>query len=402
MRRAILIPFLVVTALPGFAAEDSEIQQLKRDLYRLVSRVEALERENQELRDATRDVAVSLKKSGAAKPAGPKIKGDLRIRYENIQVQGGSDRERSRVRARVAVVANPLDNLEVGVGLASGNDDPVSTNQSLGNGASTKELGLDLAYVNWNVRPGLTLSAGKMKDHFAGPGVFRDGDYRPEGVSFSFADGNAFLTGGAHFLESDTRRLNEQVAFGIQGGYRFALGDASVTAGLGYFHAGTEGHQVFYGDSDEFFGNTHSCSASDPDDCRYLNNYSDIEIFLQLSGELAGRPVTAFFDGMQNADASTLDTAWAVGARFGKASAPGTWELGYTYQSLEADSVLGLWADSDFAGGGTDGRGHIFSGTVAVDKNWSVKLTFFDNVRGMDLGTGQDYRRLQLDTAFKF
>jgi len=109
-----------------------------------------------------------------------------------------------------------------------------------------------------------------------------------------------------------------------------------------------------------------------------------------------------FLDLVQNQDASDLDTAWAAGLKFGKANAPKTWELSYTYQDIEADAVLGLVTDSDFAGGGTDAKGHILKGAWAISKNWKIGFTYFDNQRHIDVGVQEDYERLMLDTAYKF
>jgi hypothetical protein len=105
---------------------------------------------------------------------------------------------------------------------------------------------------------------------------------------------------------------------------------------------------------------------------------------------------------VQNQDASDLDSAWAAGFKLGKASAPGTWELAYIYQDIEADAVLGLWSDSDFGGGETDTSGHVIKGAWAFHKKWKIGFTYFDNETGMDLGGEDDYRRLQLDWQYKF
>ena len=88
--------------------------------------------------------------------------------------------------------------------------------------------------------------------------------------------------------------------------------------------------------------------------------------------------------------------------KLGKAGAPRTWELSYIYQNIEADAVLGLITDSDFAGGGTDSKGHMFEGTWAINKKWKIGFTFFDNQRSLDVGVEEDYKRIMLDTAYKF
>ena len=69
------------------------------------------------------------------------FKGDLRYRYENIQddskldAQGATTtRERNRIRVRLGAEAQVLDPLKVGLELSTGKGDPVSGNQTLGDG----------------------------------------------------------------------------------------------------------------------------------------------------------------------------------------------------------------------------------------------------------------------------
>ena len=133
-----------------------------------------------------------------------------------------------------------------------------------------------------------------------------------------------------------------------------------------------------------------------------IMSYEELELFAQFSTTIGETPIALFIDMVQNQAASDLDTAWATGIKLGKASAPKTWELSYIYQHIEADAVLGLITDSDFAGGGTDSKGHLLRGAWAINKKWKIGFTFFDNQRNMDVGVEEDYKRLILDTAYKF
>ena len=103
-----------------------------------------------------------------------------------------------------------------------------------------------------------------------------------------------------------------------------------------------------------------------------------------------------------NQDADENDTAYLVGAKFGSAKDKGEWDLGYFYEKIEADSTIGLLADSDFGGGGTDAKGHAFSGTYAFHKRWNFKATYFVNDIKLSSGDPKDYKRLMLDLNYKF
>ena len=93
------------------------------------------------------------------------------------------------------------------------------------------------------------------------------------------------------------------------------------------------------------------------------------------------------------------DTGWFVGASYNKCKDPGSWQLSYDYRDLESDAVLGAFSDSDFIGGGTNGKGHRIGGVYQLAKNVQVGLTYFMDEKGND---EHDYDRLQADFMFKF
>ncbi|MBT3625540.1 MAG: hypothetical protein HN526_15710 [Gammaproteobacteria bacterium] len=410
IRYIALLLIMTCAQVAQASVSDKDFSDLKTELMSLIHRVEALEAENKALKDSFVSSTSTVEKLATTlTPAGwtesVKITGDFRYRYENIDAERSDTRERNRVRARLAVTARPADEVEVGIGLASGNEDAVSTNQTLGGGGATKDINLDLAYFKWQAKPGFNVIGGKMKNVFyrpAGHGLLWDGDYRPEGLGFTFERGNYFLNAAANFLESDSKN-NDLTAYGFQTGFNGSVGNSQLVAGIGYFDIDTKDREAFIGDSDDFFGNSFSCIDSDAlTGCKYDNNYEELELFAQLSTTIGETPVALFADLVQNQDASDFDTAWAAGLKLGNAGAPGTWEFSYLYQNIEADAVLGLVTDSDFAGGGTDAKGHLFKGAWAVNKQWKIGFTFFDNQRNADLGVEEDYKRLSLDTAFKF
>jgi len=253
---------------------------------------------------------------------------------------------------------------------------------------------------------GATLHAGKTKNIWFRPGgseLLWDGDLRPEGVSLTYKGDNYFVNTGLNFLESDSKSGNVRIAYGLQAGFQGQTSVGKVVIGASYFDIGTEDRSVFYGDDDDFFGNSFACiMPATLAGCEYLNDHEEIELFAELNTEVADRPIMFFVDYARNQDAAELDIAWAAGIKLGKASAPSTWELAWVYQDIEADAVFGLWTGSDFGGGGTDTRGHIFKGGWAINRQWTMSFTYFMNERNVDLGTIEDYDRLQIDAAFKF
>ncbi len=399
---------------------DDDFAQLKADFTAMAQRLNALEAENANLREISESTVTELGvaqselagvvtgKSASSWAQRIKVKGDFRYRYEEIDVEGKDKRDRNRIRARAALIASLPSNMEVALGIATGGDDPVSTNQTLGGGGSTKDVRLDLAYFKWNATDKLYLTAGKMKNAFYKPqksALLWDGDYNPEGIGAGWTSEHLFATFAGSWLESDGKKDNQTFAWGLQGGIKFALGPVSLTTGLGYYDIPAKGNTSFYGDDDDFFGNSFECSdPSDMSSCEYKFNYEEIEVFANLGMSLFDMPLNLFFDYVQNQDADEYDTGYIVGTKLGKASGKGTWQLAYQYQDLEKDAVLGLLSDSDFAGGGTDGKGHRLTGAYGINKQWKLGFTWFiDNEAGEgNLDSPLSYDRFMIDTIFKY
>ena len=406
------------------AANASELEDLQLMLQQQAAQVEALTQLVSELSQkieandvkasAAEDHAKQAKVAAddAAKSIGSadkikwaeKIKwaGDFRYRYENIDDASKSeDRNRSRIRARAALTADVSDNVQVGLGLATGGDDPVSTNQTLGGGGSTKGINLDLAYFDWTVMPGLKVVGGKFKTILqrAGKnGLLWDSDWNPEGLGLRYDNDNFFATALGTWLESDSTKDDTEFSYGIQGGVKTTVGEWKVTAGLGYYDISTAGKGTFFGDDDDFSGNSF-----DPVTNTYLFDYTEIEGFIDLGFKVLDKPLSIFADYVKNTDAGEFDTGYAVGVKLGAAKKQGTWQGAYIYQDLEADAVLGLLTDSDFAGGGTDGKGHIFKAAYALSNQTALKVTYFLTEKDENAnGFATDFDRLQLDIQFKY
>ncbi len=405
-RGALLVSLMAITSSAFAAVDDTTVQRLIQQVEALTARVNQLEQSDQELRERNAELA-----KAASLPAAPneklvwaeriQVNGDFRYRYENIDdADNDKDRNRSRMRARIEAQAQVNEDWKVGFGLASGSDDPVSSNQTFGNGGSSKGINLDLAYFDWSGLANTHVLGGKFKTPFYKPGghaLLWDDDYRPEGLAANYANGAFFANGAFLYLESDDKagKQNAESIWGTQVGLHTALSDSTrLIVGLGYYDIPVAGAKPFYSSSS--FGNT---LVADGPDMVYQHNYEELEAFAELTFTLAGLPASLFADWVQNQDASNNDTGWAAGGTLGKAKNPGSWELGYAYQDLEADAVFALITDSDFGDGGTNNKGHLLKGAYALDNNVSLALTYFINEKG-DLET--DYDRLQMDIKFKY
>lgn len=391
---------------------EEEWSQFKAQFEAMAKRVDALETENAALKSQSglvkvEDLSVlqtdvaALQNQNKASAWSEKIgwKGDFRYRYEDIDDDSKeSDRQRHRVRARAALIAKPVEHVEVGLGLATGGDDPVSTNQTLGGGGSTKDIKLDLAYAKWKPND-FWLAGGKVSNPFYKPfksALIWDGDYRPEGI-FAGWDGDLFFVNTSFIhLNSDTGSSGDELDESIWGA-QIGTKIGPVTLAAGYMDIPVAGYSLIEIDGDaDSFGNSEDGSGN------YLYNYELITLGADVNFNVADMPLGFYADFVQNQDADDLDQGYIVGAKLGKAKNQGSWQIQYQYQDLEADATFGLLSDSDFMGGGTDGKGHKIGAAYGLKKNWSLGFTYFDGTKGMDLGKDADYSRLMVDTKFKY
>ena len=420
---------LLVSPASFGAVSDAEIEALREQLALVSQRLEELAAENEELRRAQGESATAIAEvqtsvaevTSAGIPAAEeswadriRLDGDFRYRYERIDPEGSDTRRRNRIRARANIRADVSDDIEVGFGLATGGDDPVSTNQTLGAGGSSKDVRLNLAYADWEVIDGLHLIGGKFKNPMYRVGkqaLMWDGDWTPEGIGMAWKRDWFFVNAIGTFLESDSRRGNDSFSWGAQFGASGEFAGAKLKGGVAYYSIPTKGQTTTFGDPSDpgdFFGNSavqadgQPCGTDPGETCVYVYDYMLAQVFAEAAFELGGWPTTVFADFVNNGDASNNDTGWTIGTRVGQAKNRGQFQFSYLYADKEADALLGLLTDSDFAGGGTDNRGHFFKFDYGVSKNWTIGAQYFINETDVSSGAKRDYNRLMLDAQWKW
>jgi hypothetical protein len=221
---------------------------------------------------------------------------------------------------------------------------------------------------------------------------------RPEGMNLVYKSDKLHATAGYNHLESDNEEgRQDDVSFGVfQADYDWRLGEeTSLLLGGGYYDIPTAGEMlVELGDS---------ARNSVNDEGEYIYNYQEIEAFAELHTSIADLPITLFVDYVHNLDADEQDTAYALGLRLGSIDKKGSWKLAYTWQETDADALLGILTDSDFADGGTDSRGHVFSGSYALTDVMNLSMTYFSTEYGkFTLGEYDDFDRIFIDLSFKY
>lgn len=400
MKNKIILLSILASLSQAVVASESpeEIDLLRQQIKLLTERLDKLEKQPIEK-------TVKATESKPAKAASKKslsdrlsFKADFRERYEIIDQQGAEKRDRNRLRLRSSLGMQVNDDLSFTLGMATGGDDPVSTNQTLDGAFSTKDIRLDLAYFDYKINDSLKLTGGKMKNPFYKPGKnssFWDGDLNPEGFALKFNNGffQGTLVGFAveeRKADSNSYMLGGQVMHGFK-----VSENAKLLAGVGYYnYSNLQGFEPLYDGKSR--GNSVDVDGN------LSNDYNIGEVFVEYKTKLAGKPLSLFGNYFKNSAAKALDTAYTFGLTFGKVKGAGTWDVGLAYLDTEADSVVALFNDSDFAGGNTDAKGLSLKAGYGIKKNMALGLTYINSEIGESQITQTDYKRLQLDFKLKF
>ena len=438
---AVAAALLSVACVPAVQAQSADLQALKAQLDALqkkVAELEAQQKQQAEVADKTLDQVAQQKANVGDWVGRFTWKGDLRYRNEQIKQEFvAGDRDRDRIRARLGVVAKVNDTVTAEVQFTTGESlsaggygDARSPNQTLTDANSRKRVWFDTAFIQWKPNANWTATLGKQRYPWIRPAnvLFFDGDINPEGMSVNWQQGADGLFATAFWVQLAERNTGasggaDSTMAGGQFGWRGPIGgSARLTVAGGYFdHGAVEGYNAVQDGTlpGNAFGNTTTTSTAV---CRMAlatciaDDYNIYEALAELTFQVGGKPLTFVGDYAKNnkADFGTtfkgLDTAFAVGAQYGRVSTFNTWEIGYLYQKVENDALYGQWVDSDFGGGSTGTKGHVFRFGYGLGRNFRFNTTYFMNDTNIDVPvtigttpvTDRKYKRLQLDVVASF
>jgi len=413
--RALGVSAAVALLLATSPARADEVSELKAAVQALQKRLETLESQaktTEETNDRQTDQIAQAKTSVPGWVPNFNFKGDLRYRNETIDPAYSVNRSRDRFRVRAGFVAKVNETVNTELLLAS-SDDPRSTNQTLTGVNIRKPIYIDLAYAEWRPHADWKFTIGRMKYPWMRPGqsILFDGDINPEGLAVNYSHGQFFASTFYHYLEERSASADSTL-FGGQLGWKQPIGAASLTVGASLFDFNSVQHRnPFYAGSSNGNTTTTAGCVAGQSPC-LLNDYNMIEGFAEYTMPVGDRSLTVHADYFKNlAAVNDHDTAYSVGVQYGRASNPGTWEVGYFYQRQEKDSVNAQYLDSDYAGGNSDGKGGVLKAGYAIARNWTFNVTYFMNKTNIDVpvnvaGVGsvlnRDYKRLMVDMNFKY
>jgi hypothetical protein len=339
-----------------------------------------------------------------------KISGDFRGRYEQFSTTDNDhyvNRTRYRYRLRFGIVANILDNMEVGFRLGSGDaaqgnsgqGNPVSQNSTMQNNWSDKNIYIDTAYAKWTaINSGDWLMAatiGKMDNPFHFTPMVFDPDLTPEGAAitgnYSINDRqNLGFTGAAFVMDEEGNSTRDPAMFGGQVLLNSKWTDKlSSSAGIGALLITSPAQLTAANVPYINQGSTRNAAGV------LVHNYNPIiadanvtyllDSFPLYNGAF---PIKVGGEFIDNPAVSDNNTGYWVGVTFGKTGKKHTWDLNYRYEYLEADAWYDQMADDDNAvyyqtaspggsvlsglAGGTNVKGH----RVQLDYSITDALTF--------------------------
>jgi hypothetical protein len=352
-----------------------------------------------------------------------KLKGDLRLRFQNLHEKNSGDVSKDttvgRIRMRLGLESKINDKLKAGIGIATGTGDPRSTNITLGGtsgGDSAKpSVYLDYAYAKYDPLPWLSLTGGKMllPDVLWEPtDLIWDTDITPEGGVVGFTKTinpktSVFMKTGVLVLVADTSTVSGSMAYLVQPGISYAFNDnLSLKGAVTYEYFQTKDSvpsTYSKGQNTRANGSTSGTTSS------YAYNYSDVSPALEFSIKepfkalgLNVENLKFFGEYVNNLAVSSKNTGYSLGFQFGneKIEKWGDWQVRYIYAMLEKDAVPDILPDSDRLSGKTGMRSHEGIINFGLGKNTYLGL---DVYRSWSLvGSKAPETLVQFDWNMKF
>lgn len=364
------------------------------------------------------------------------------------------DRERLRVRARLGMTAKITEGWKVGLRIATGNFvDPVSTNQTLGNGNSNFRVVLERAYMQYKSELGAFKGyAGRMPNLWLSTDLVWDKDLNFEGLAFKYylnrsdnpleqdedTGSDPYISIGA-FPLAENNRYTDKWLLGLQTGVNFNfLNNSKLSIALAYYdYQNIEGKRNEIGSSinnhtapgfvqkgNSMFdinqtGGQKYALATDYNLLNFTLKY-DLAIFapthIYLTADYVKNIGYKITQDAREADPTTVGASGykeesegyqlRIGIGWPDYRVRDNWRLFFVYKKLERDAVLDAYTDSDFHLGGTDAEGFIVGLNYGIDDNvWlTSRWISSDVINGIQYGPGGRYKinTLQMDINTRF
>jgi hypothetical protein len=370
-----------------------------------------------------------------------KFGGDMRLRHESLYIKGAgngnNDQNRERIRLRYGATA-AMQDFQAGFRIASGVGQQVSTNQTLANEFTEKQLWIDQAWISYKPHEDVKLIGGKMSNPlwrtYASDLVWDD-DISPEGyaetVDVPMGDRLGLFANIGQFPLFEARATPDAWMLANQIGMRLKLSEDTRVTLAGTYYGFLNEKIADFSAANTNGANADGTTVAANDTVSVQqgnarNGGGRLATSLQLfhfTGELAvhalGLPVALQGDWLHNAmdTQSAGDDGYQTGVIIGKAKDKGSWETGIFYKFVQFNATMADLADSDFGNGGINRKGLILWLGYALRDNVMLKGKYFITsvinpylqTNGLSsptiqsaTGTTGPINRFQLDLVAKF
>ena len=386
--------------------------------------------------------------------------GDVRFRQEGFYEEGANANNRFRIRARVGLAVKLSEELESAFRIATGNpNDPISTNQTLSNTFDPTDINLNWAYITikpgktFGIRPGLfSITGGRFENPaYRVSELVWDDDLTPEGgtqtVTFYESKEGFFRNARLNVFEYTVDQISSasdpwmfggqgvvDTAFGSTANWTVAFADYSWqdmnAVAKKYLNASSSDYNKQLANSNSVVKDANGNIIA----YEYGFNLVNVSTELNFPNPVGlGIPAGLFGELVNNTQADTRNTGFALGAGIGRARKGyytnrlrerGDWGASYTYEWVEKDATFSMFSYSDInydqsnasQKGSTNVTAHILRGDYMLLNNLQLTAKFHF-INALDLQDSVAYNpsnpskslsgnptltRMQLDAVLRF
>lgn len=277
-------------------------------------------------------------------------------------------------------------------------------------GFARRNLGLDRAYVDWQINPQIHLIAGRIFQPQFSPAnseVLLDQDFNLEGLLLK---GQAYISDSVELFaigmsvllrenyESDdlynsveqTDNILNAMQVGVAGCYQ----DGCYKFGAGFYNYNSIQNKSFASlvSQGQPWGNTESTVGI------AKNEYAPREIFFESSYVLSDLKMSWGFQYLTNPETNDPhDSLWTGLSFIYKKH-----DFQLARGQIDSDVVPAVYTQSDFGVGRTDVEGTQFSWGYVIQQGLTCRIKYLENKLSYSKPTHEDYRRLRLELVAAF
>lgn len=297
------------------------------------------------------------------------VNGSLAFRNDRQDSVNSTTNATNRFAGEVTLSTSVNDKTNAVVGFATGTN---NTRYVTLDDASSKNVGVNLAYVEYSPFASAKITLGKMHQPWSSSAsYFVDKDINPSGlaVAYNVGHGLGLTAYSLTTAEAATGTTSDTKVTGGEAKYSGTLLGLNVGAAVGI--------------------KSYSNAVS-----QYVTTGT-----ANIGTKVMGRPVTGFVEYLKNNRAATANRATAYGVTYNQAKDPGSYDVSIVHQSAGVNSLSAAWVDSEFANGNSFAEGNALVANYVVAKGLKVTGRYYDT----KVGAAQTAtRRLMADLSYTF